>query len=125
MALEYMKITGYKDENFAQAVSGDPYNLMINPESIKWSRTIEYNEQQPIDTSSTSQKYKSTPSDSLSFDIVIDCTGVVDNKRTDLTKEIENLDETSKETVEKIISYFEKKYMSIPMKMAKEILLRK
>jgi len=40
-------------------------------------------------------------------------------------KEIENLDETSKETVEKIISYFEKKYMSIPMKMAKEILLRK
>ena len=56
MSLEYMKITGYKDEGFTQAVSGDPYNLMINPESIKWSRTIEYNEQQPIDTSSTSQK---------------------------------------------------------------------
>ena len=93
MSLEYMKITGYKDEGFTQAVSGDPYNLMINPESIKWSRTIEYNEQQPIDTSSTSQKYKSTPSDNLSFDIVIDCTGVVDNKRTDLTKEIQTLED--------------------------------
>lgn len=40
-------------------------------------------------------------------------------------KEIENLDDTSKETVEKIIAYFEKKYMSVPMKMAKEILLKK
>lgn len=93
MSLEYMKITGYKDEDFSKPVSGDPYNLMINPESIKWNRTIEYNEQQPIDTSSTSQKYKSTPSDNLSFDIVIDCTGVVDNKRTDLSKEIQALED--------------------------------
>jgi len=40
-------------------------------------------------------------------------------------KEIENLDDASKETVEKIIAYFEKKYMSVPMIMAKEILLKK
>lgn len=40
-------------------------------------------------------------------------------------KEIENLDDNSKETVEKIIAYFEKKYMSVPMIMAKEILLKK
>lgn len=38
-------------------------------------------------------------------------------------KEIEKLDEHSKETLDKIISYFEKKYISVPMKMAKEILL--
>jgi len=40
-------------------------------------------------------------------------------------KEMESLDENSKETVEKIIAYFEKKYISVPMKMAKEILLKK
>ena len=40
-------------------------------------------------------------------------------------KEIENLDDQSKETIEKIITYFEKKYMSVPMKMAKEILLKR
>lgn len=40
-------------------------------------------------------------------------------------KELESLDETSKETVEKIMAYFEKKYMSVPMIMAKEILLKK
>lgn len=40
-------------------------------------------------------------------------------------KEFESLDDNSKETVEKIIAYFEKKYMSVPMKMAKEILLKR
>jgi len=93
VGLELMKITGYKDENFTQKISGDPYTLMINPESIKWNKSIVYNEQQPIDSSATSQKYKSTPSDNLSFDIVIDCTGIVDTKRTDLLKEIKALED--------------------------------
>jgi glutamyl-tRNA reductase len=38
-------------------------------------------------------------------------------------KEIEQLDAPSKETLEKIIAYLEKKYISVPMKMAKEILI--
>jgi len=40
-------------------------------------------------------------------------------------KEMEGLDSQSKETMEKIIDYLEKKYISVPMKMAKEILLKK
>jgi glutamyl-tRNA reductase len=39
-------------------------------------------------------------------------------------KDIQNLDERSKETLEKIISYLEKKYISMPMKMAKEIMMK-
>ncbi|HEY4800389.1 MAG TPA: glutamyl-tRNA reductase [Bacteroidia bacterium] len=38
-------------------------------------------------------------------------------------KEIEKLDEQSKETLDKVIAYLEKKYISMPMKMAKEILI--
>lgn len=40
-------------------------------------------------------------------------------------KELDALDENSRETMERIIDYMEKKYMSMPMKMAKEILLKK
>ncbi len=39
-------------------------------------------------------------------------------------QELENLDPGSKEVLEKIIGYMEKKYMSVPMLMAKEILLK-
>mgnify|MGYP000624787515 FL=1 len=90
--LELMKITGYTDEEFSSAFSGDPYTVMINPESIKRDRAIEYNEQQAPDSSSASQKFKSMPSEKLSFDIVIDCTGVVDTKRTVMYKEISALE---------------------------------
>jgi glutamyl-tRNA reductase len=38
-------------------------------------------------------------------------------------KEIEKLDIESKETLDKVIAYLEKKYISMPMKMAKKILL--
>jgi glutamyl-tRNA reductase len=34
------------------------------------------------------------------------------------------MDPQSKETLEKVIDYMEKKYMSMPMIMAKEILLK-
>ncbi len=40
-------------------------------------------------------------------------------------KDIEGLDENSKEVLEKVINYLEKKYISVPMKMAKDILLDK
>lgn len=40
-------------------------------------------------------------------------------------KELMNLDSESKEVLDKIISYMEKKYISVPMKLAKDILLSK
>lgn len=39
-------------------------------------------------------------------------------------EELKALDDSSRETLEKIINHFEKKYISVPMKMAKEILLK-
>ncbi len=38
-------------------------------------------------------------------------------------KELQNLDAESKEVLDKILSYMEKKYISVPMKMAKDIML--
>jgi hypothetical protein len=90
--LELLKITGYTDEEFQKAFRSSPYTVMINPETIKRQRAIKYNEQQAPDTSSTSPKYKSTPSENISFDIVIDCTGVVDSKRVNMAKEIDSLE---------------------------------
>jgi glutamyl-tRNA reductase len=39
-------------------------------------------------------------------------------------KEIQTLDDDSREVLDKIIGYMEKKYMSMPMKLAKEIMLK-
>ena len=40
-------------------------------------------------------------------------------------KDLQKLDSSSRETLEKVLAYVEKKYISVPMKMAKEVLLAK
>ena len=40
-------------------------------------------------------------------------------------RELENMDDASREVLEKVLTYMEKKYISVPMKMAKEIMLEK
>ena len=84
-----LAITSYSD-NACQSKQGT-YQAMLNPEKINYRRSIDYNEQQAPGSSAPSQKYKATPPTSLSFDLTIDCTGVVDAKRTDLSEELKNL----------------------------------
>lgn len=88
-SLQMMKIYGYKDGQF-QKKNGE-YIVMLNPESLKWQREIKYNEQQAPDSGGSSKKYQHTPGYKLSFDIIIDCTGVVDPTKTDCSKELKTL----------------------------------
>jgi glutamyl-tRNA reductase len=39
-------------------------------------------------------------------------------------RDLNSMDESSKEVLQKVIDYFEKKYIGLPMKMAKEILVQ-
>jgi nucleoid-associated protein YgaU len=86
-----MKIVAYSDEKFNTKVANGEYEVMLNPEKIQWGRSIQYNEETAVDSSAPSSKYNKTNSEKLSFDLVIDCTGVVDSKRVDLPTEMSNL----------------------------------
>jgi len=86
-----MKIVAYSDEKFSSKVAGGDYEVMLNPEKMQWGKSIQYNEETAIDSSSPSSKYSKTHSEKLSFDLVIDCTGVVDSSRIDLPTEISKL----------------------------------
>jgi len=89
MSLTKMTIVAYSDEKFSSKV--DTYAVMLNPESLKWGRQIEYNVEQSIDSSAPSPKYNKTMGEQLSFELLIDCSGVVDSKRVDLPSEIDHL----------------------------------
>ncbi len=84
-----MIITGYKDRTFSEKAG--TYEAMINPDKISYERGIQYNNAQAPGSSEPSQKYKNSPETTLSFDLLLDCTGVVDSKRLDLPKELKNL----------------------------------
>lgn len=87
--LQKMKLVAYSDGKFSSKV-GD-YTVMLNPESLKIDRAVNYNTTPTPDSGDSSPKYNETPGEQLSFDLVIDCTGIVDNSRTDLENEISKL----------------------------------
>ncbi|QXH50498.1 hypothetical protein KSS94_21520 [Pseudomonas fakonensis] len=86
-----MKLVAYSDEKYTAKVPGGSYEVMLNPEKLQWGRQVQYNEEAALDSSAPSAKYNKTPSETLSFELVIDCTGVVDDSRVDLPTEIANL----------------------------------
>ena len=89
MAIMKMTIDGFSDSGFSTKEGS--YEVMLNPDNIKLDRKIDYNTEQAPDKSQPSVKYDKTNAMTLSFDLVIDCTGVVDNTRIDLPKEIADL----------------------------------
>ncbi len=84
-----MRLVAYSDEKFTSKVT--EYVVMLNPESLKIDRSVNYNEEQAPDAGKNSPKYRSTPGEHLNFDLVIDCSGVVDSTRTDMPTEIKKL----------------------------------
>jgi len=86
-----MTIVAYSDEKFSAKVSGGSYEVMLNPDKLQHNRGIQYNEETAVDSSAPSAKYNKTNSEKLSFELVIDCTGVVDSKRVNLPDEIKKL----------------------------------
>lgn len=86
-----LTITGYSDEKFnTKAAAPNKYVVMLNPSSIDLVRGVEYSEGNS-GTSAASPKFKQLPSDTLSFELTIDCTGVVDSTRVDLKTELDTL----------------------------------
>ncbi|MBV1873611.1 MAG: hypothetical protein KUG80_02455 [Gammaproteobacteria bacterium] len=87
-----MKIVAFSDGKYKKKVTD--YGVMLNPESIKWDRSIEYNKSQAPDKGKPSVKYKKSLGQNLSFDLIMDCTGVVDSSRLDLPSELKKLKNT-------------------------------
>jgi LysM repeat protein len=84
-----MTIMAYKDREFGGKVG--EYQAMINPDKITHERKNEYNTEQAPNSLEPAQKYKYSPETNLYFDLVLDCTGVVDAKRLDLPQELKKL----------------------------------
>lgn len=86
-----MILTAYKDGKFSEAIPGCEYKVMINPEKIKIDDKISHNDNNITGSGSDYPTFNYTNGSELNFELVIDCTGVVDGKRLLLPVEIELL----------------------------------
>lgn len=115
-----------------QPKSGDDnvYTALINPEEIKKSLTIEYDQTQADGTTGVNLKFKKQKSGSLSIAFLFDGTGVLANDRSFGSNFLANQDpESAKKQLDKfkkvVYEYDSKKHEPniVQIKMGEEIIL--
>lgn len=74
-SLEHMVVMAYADKKFTKKVG--EYTVLINPASYKHVYQITYNDVQAQGSAGGSPVYNRTPSDTVTFQLVFDGTGVV------------------------------------------------
>lgn len=74
--MDKVKITGYKDKTF-NSKTGKELTVLINPKSVSLEKGIHYHENTQAGDSSASGVFDKYDGEKLSFEIFIDCTGVV------------------------------------------------
>ena len=81
--MDELRILSYSDEGYTQKHE-DEIRLLINPESFKQQKEIVYNEDSQLGTTNSTKVFKGYGPEKLSFDFLIDCTGVIEGtKRED------------------------------------------
>lgn len=83
-----MKIQAFNDKKFRKPSSIPPFNIQVNPENYKKRVAINYADMQAPGTSLRANKYTKTQRQELTFDFLLDSTGVLGNSPTD-TKNVE------------------------------------
>ncbi len=77
--LTKLSIRAYTDISAKKEVQGSPFELMINPSNITRKLTIQKQEQAAIGGKQNCKKYINTSPGTISFDFILDGTGVVNN----------------------------------------------
>ena len=90
--LNKLKITAYSDDDFKKQV-GEPFLVTINPEKYSHGYKIKYTDPQAQGSSGGSPNFNKVPSETVSFELVFDGTGVVlpqtPSTVPDVTKQID------------------------------------
>ncbi|MCC8186749.1 MAG: hypothetical protein LIP08_04355 [Bacteroides sp.] len=89
MSLVKLQIQGYADELFNKRVA--TFDVQINPASLKLDRSVNYTNTQ-ASGEPQKQKFNNLPFSTLSFDLIFDDTGFVENKQGKINDRINRLE---------------------------------
>ncbi len=80
--METLKMLSYTDEKYTQEHL-DVLSLSVNPELLKFGKGITYREDRQLGSTNGSNAFERYKPETLAFDFIIDCTGVVEGTRED------------------------------------------
>ncbi|QZE14374.1 hypothetical protein K4L44_00270 [Halosquirtibacter laminarini] len=92
MSKIYLQITKcVVADNGSISTTGEPFQVMMNPDTISCSREISYPQQQVVGQSQPTKKFCRVSENNFSFKIVLDATGVVPGTYDSVADQIRKL----------------------------------
>ena len=85
--LTRLKITAYADGDFTKP-DGQPFTVLMNPAKYSHRYKIKYTDPQAPGSSGGSPRFNKIPSESVSFELVFDGTGIVPSATTGLPVDV-------------------------------------
>jgi len=89
-----LKMIGYSGSSYSEGTKSGEFTAQINPSAIKVGKKITYQEDGEIGKAEKATKYRSHKPDSISFDILLDDTGVIPNNKQAIADRIDQLEKT-------------------------------
>lgn len=74
--MDKMYIQAYSTADYSQK-AGDKFTVLVNPETYKFSYTVEFSDAQAPGTSAVNLRFNRMPPQNFNFDFIFDGTGVV------------------------------------------------
>lgn len=98
--MEKLKIHGVETADGTGYV--ESFEALLNPEQVSLSKSVVYNEGNEQNSAGGDKSFEKMGDETLSFDLFFDGTGIVDDKKTDIVKEITQLEKVVLNYVGKI-----------------------
>jgi hypothetical protein len=81
--MEQLKLYAFTDEKFSQKNHAEPLSLAVNPQSLRFGKSIVYNENRQLGTTGGTNTFDRYKPETLEFSFGIDCTGIVEGTAKD------------------------------------------
>lgn len=88
---EYMTLQAYVDGNFSEKVKNRYYKVMVNPETFNKNMSVGYNNNSATKISISNGEFSKMDSITYDFSLILDGTGIINSKRRDIKKELDDL----------------------------------
>lgn len=87
-----LKILGYETQSYSESKKSGDFTTQVNPTSMKLGKTLNYQQNGEAKGVANLRKFSSQALDSLSFDILMDDTGIIPSKTGKIKDRINQLE---------------------------------
>lgn len=87
-----LKIQGYENQNYSESKKSGEFATQVNPATLKLGKRLNYYQNGEVNGHPILKKFRSQALDSLSFEVIMDDTGVIPSKTGKIKDRINQLE---------------------------------